>query len=64
MCSPILLSTELNDIDLIENPILDFNINEICLLLRIVDLITFKFLNKNVGDGFPVPNGSNILILS
>ena len=44
--------------DLIEKPILDFKITETCLLLRLVDLITFKSLNKKVGFGFPTPKGS------
>ena len=52
----------MKDIDLIEKPVLDFKISETCLLSRIVDLNTFKSLNKNVGAGFPVPKGSNFFI--
>ena len=55
---------ELNDIDLIENPVFDFNIEEMCLLFNTVGLIIFKSLNKNVGTGFPAPKGSNFLISS
>ena len=63
-CSPILVLIELNDIDLIENPVFDFNIKEMCLLSNIMGLIIFKSLNKKVGTGFPVPKGSNFFISS
>ena len=41
--------SELNDIDFIEKLVFDFNIKEICLLFKVVDLITFKSFNKKVG---------------
>ena len=53
---------ELKDIDLIENPVFDFNIEDICLLFSTVGLIIFKSLNINVGNELPVPNGSNFFI--
>ena len=34
---------ELNDIDLIEYPVFDFNIVDMCLLFNKVGLIIFKF---------------------
>ena len=55
---------ELNDIDVIENPVFDFNIEEICLLFNIMGLIILKSLNMKVGTEFPVPNGSNFFISS
>ena len=40
-----------------EKPILDFNIDEMCLLLKIELLIIFKSLKRKVGTGLPVPKG-------
>jgi len=38
----------LNDIEFIEKPIFDFNIDEICLLFKIVVLIIFRSLKRKV----------------
>ena len=54
--------TELKDMEFIEKPIFDLNIDEICLSFKTVVLIIFKFLNRKVGTGFPVPNGCIFLI--
>ena len=55
---------ELNDIDLIENPVFDFNIADICACyLILVGLMILRSLNMNVGIEFPVPNGSSFFIL-
>ena len=45
--------------DFIEKPVFAFMTTDMCLLLRIVHLIIFKSLMKNVGTGFSVPKGSN-----
>ncbi len=55
---------ELNDIDLIENPVFDFNIEDMCLLFNTQGLIILKFFNMNVGTVFPDPKGSNFFISS
>ena len=55
---------ELKDIDLIEYPVFDFNIEDMCLLFNTVGLIIFKSLNINVGTELPVPKGSNFFISS
>jgi hypothetical protein len=44
---------------MIEKPIFDLRIDEICLPSNIVVLIIFKSLKKKVGTGLPVPKGSN-----
>ena len=56
--SAILVLIELKDMDLIENPVFDFNINDIWLLFNILDFSIVKSFIKNVGNVFPVPKGS------
>ena len=53
---------QLKQIDLNDLPTLGLRITDICFLFNIVFLIIFKFLNKNFGDGFELPNGPNLLI--
>ena len=60
--SPILVLIELKQIDFIEKPVLDFKIVEICLSLIMLFLMILRSLIRNVGNGFPVPNGPIIFI--
>ena len=55
---------ELNDIDLIEKPVFDFKIIDMCLFFNTKGLIIFKSLNKNVGTTLPVPKGSNFFYIT
>ena len=50
--------------DFIENPVFDFNINDIWLLFNIFDFSILKSFIKNVGNVFPVPKGSNFFKFS
>ena len=47
---------------LIEKPISDFRIHEICFLLDFIILMTFNFFKRKIGDGFPLPKGSIFFI--
>ena len=48
--------------DLIDEPTLGLNITVICFSFKMLVLIIFKSLKKNVGREFPLPKGPSLLI--
>lgn len=61
---PTLEIIQLKQIALIDRPVEDLRITEICFLSKINVFIIFKFLNKKIGNGLELPKGPNLLTSS